>query len=993
MTRGTQSARTAPAPAHASATPARTSAPLPRTTSPVLIGRSRELETLTATVAAAPSVAFVEGEAGVGKTRLVAEMVAELVDEPDDGPRGDPPWTAVAYCQPLGDPFPYGVVLECLRLCAQQVERVRGRLGPVTGVLRRHLPELADALPPAPPGPGDAAAERHQVFRAVRDLLAALGPTVLVIEDVHWADEGSRQLLRFVMTDPPPGLSLVMTYRREDLPGDAPLGRTFRPPPGTTGVHLSLAPLDAAGVRGLVEGILGRPVEAGFAETVRERTAGIPFVVEEITCALRALRGRLRTDGTTARRLLDDVRVPVLLREAMAERMHALPGDTRAVAEASAVLGVPATVELLGAVAGADHGRAQVATLLERAVLVEAAENAYGFRHALAQRAVYDTLPGPRRQELHLRAVHELARLTPRPLVRLAAHSRRAGLTEDWLRYSEEAADAAVRANDTSTAMELLRAAVAEPTVRAEDVNRLALKLCECALIGLHHREVTDRIEQLSRDARLTDEVRAEMHLWLGLLLIRETGALDRGRAEIELAVEALHSRPERRLRGMSVLAVPCMGTVPFTTDLMWLERVEAAVDTLAQGSLRTALLANTLCARTISGSPGAAERLRLLPSVSEAEAAGALHDLARVYSNLADGCSWTGHYGRARDFLHSGLSLAGRAGASYIAGTAEATRVRLDWYSGAWDGLAERADRLARTYAHLLPVTSELHLVKGWLATARGDWDGAEAAFRDTRMDQPESAVVPVAVAATGGTIALLLHRDDTAAACAYADRGAALLRRKGLWVWAGEVACQAVEAYLAAGRRDDAHAFADELAAGIAGFDAPLADAALTACRAWLADADGDGAAGARLFEDAVVRFRALDLPYRAARCTEWAATRAADTATLTALVRTYEKLDAPVDAARCRHLLRGTGTATPSRRGRRGYGNELSPREREVATWLAEGRTNREIARTMFLSRRTVEEHVANVLRKLGAASRQEVRHRLGHHRDQPRTPVPP
>ncbi|MFJ8696787.1 ATP-binding protein [Streptomyces roseolilacinus] len=946
-----------------------------RTSSPVLIGRARELESLAAAVAAAPSVVFVEGEAGVGKSRLVAEMAAGL--------RGGSRWTAVGYCQPLRDPFPYGVVLECLRLCAERLERVRGRLGPVLGMLRRYLPELAHLLPPAPPGPKDAAAERHQVFRAVRDLLAALGPAVLVIEDAHWADEGSRQLLRFVMSDPPPGLSLVMTYRREDLPGDAPLGRTFRPPPGTTGMHLSLAPLDSAGVRGLVEGILGRPVTAGFAETVRERTAGIPFVVEEITCALRTREGRLRTDETTARRLLDIVQVPVLLREAMTERMHALPGDTRAVAEASAVLGVPATAELLGAVAGVDRARAQVAILLERAVLVEAVENAYGFRHALGQRAVYDALPGPHRQELHLRAARELAQLTPRPLVRLASHSRRAGLTEDWLRYSEEAADAAVRAGDTSTAMELLRAAVADPAVGAGDVNRLALKLCECALIGLHHREVTDRIERLSCDPRLTDEVRAELHLWLGLLLIREAGAMDRGRAEIELAVEALHSRPERRLRGMSVLAVPCMATVPFTTDLMWLERVEASLDTMPQGSLRTALLANTLCARTISGSPQAADRLGLLPSVSEAEAAGALHDLARVHANLADGWAWTGHYERARKFLRSGLSLARQAGASYITGTAEATRVRLDWYSGAWDGLAERADRLARAYAHLLPVTCELRLVQGWLATARGDWDHAEAAFRDTRMDQPESAIVPVAVAATGGTITLLLHRNDAGAACAYADRGAALLRRKGLWVWAGEMACEAVEAYLAAGRRDDAQAFADELAAGVVGFDAPLAHAALVACRARLADAAGDTTGAARLSEDAVDRLRALGLPYRAARFAEWVATRVADVATLTGLTRTYEKLDASVDAARCRHLVRGAGAATPSRRGRRGYGNELSPREREVASRLADGRTNREIAQTMFLSRRTVEEHVANVLRKLGVTSRQEVAHRLAYH----------
>ncbi|WP_238547001.1 response regulator transcription factor [Saccharopolyspora erythraea] len=87
-------------------------------------------------------------------------------------------------------------------------------------------------------------------------------------------------------------------------------------------------------------------------------------------------------------------------------------------------------------------------------------------------------------------------------------------------------------------------------------------------------------------------------------------------------------------------------------------------------------------------------------------------------------------------------------------------------------------------------------------------------------------------------------------------------------------------------------------------------------------------------------------------------------------------YAELGATRDAARCRHLLRSHGTTTPSRRGRRGYGNELSPREQDVARLLAGGRTNREIAEALFLSRRTVEQHVARVLRKLGAASRTEL-----------------
>ncbi|TDD28700.1 LuxR family transcriptional regulator [Actinomadura sp. KC06] len=944
-----------------------------RTGSPVLIGRAAELDTLATAIAGFPSVAFVEGEAGVGKTRLVAELVNGLrAGEDRDGDEGDDAWIAVGYCQPLSDPFPYGVIFECLRACGDRIAEPSA----VTGALRPYLPELADRLPPPPDPLGDPAAERHRLFRAVRDLLAALGRAVLVIEDVHWADDGTRQLLRFVMSNPPPGLSLVVTFRREDLPADAPLGRAFRPPPGTTAAHLVLGPLDTEAVRGLVGAILGgRTVPAGFAEILRQRTAGIPFVVEEMTYSLRDLDGGVRFDGAAARRLLDNVEVPALLREAMAERMHALPAAARSLAEAAAVLGVPATAALLSEVAGAgDHE--QVTRLLDGAVLVETAENEYGYRHALAQRAVYDALPGPYRQDLHLRALRALARRDPPPLVRLAAHAKHAGLLADWLRHSEDAADASVVAGDASTAIDLLCATVADPSVPAADVNRLATKLCQHALTGLHHDGVITQIERLLSDARLSDMVRGEVRLWLGLLLVRRTGEMDRGRAHIELAIGSLRDHPARWLRGMAVLALPYLGTTPIAESHAWLDEVDEALAELPPGALRTSLLANTVGARLIAGEPRARDRIALLPAPSEPGDTEQTRELARSHCNLADACSWIGDYPHAWEHLHIGLTLATQAGAPYVIGTAEATRIRLDWLAGAWDGLEERAERMAQTYTYLLPVASELQLVLGWLATVRGDWDRAEACYQATRMSQPDSAIIPVANAATGGMVTMLLDRGDVAAACAHADRGAALLRRKGLWVWAGDLAPQAVEAFLAGGRDDDARTLVADLRAGLAGLHAPLAAAALDACRAQLARAAGDPAA-ARLFASAIRRHERLGLPYRTARLTERAARgEPADAEVLGELARSYEKLGAPIDAARCRHLVRGTGAATPSRRGRRGYGNELSPRERDVARLLAGGRTNREIAQALFLSRRTVEEHVANILRKLNVASRNEV-----------------
>ncbi|OXM40407.1 hypothetical protein CFP75_43650, partial [Amycolatopsis alba DSM 44262] len=110
------------------------------------------------------------------------------------------------------------------------------------------------------------------------------------------------------------------------------------------------------------------------------------------------------------------------------------------------------------------------------------------------------------------------------------------------------------------------------------------------------------------------------------------------------------------------------------------------------------------------------------------------------------------------------------------------------------------------------------------------------------------------------------------------------------------------------------------------------------------------------------------------RAARCRLAGNEDVAET--FAALAESFDHLGATRDASRCRHAFRSTGAVAPSRRGRRGYGDELSPRERDVARLLAAGHTNREIAEVLFLSRRTVEQHVASVLRKLKVRSRNEL-----------------
>ncbi|WP_327086003.1 AAA family ATPase [Nonomuraea sp. NBC_01738] len=254
-----------------------------------------------------PAVVLVEGEAGIGKTSLVRTAVGRA--------GGSGRRLLLGHCHPLREPFPYGPVIEALRDLAGALPPAE-RLNPVTGALRGHLPELADALPPVPAPLTDLGMDRHRLFRAVHGLLTAAGPAVLVVEDLHWADDGTQDLLRFLTRRPPEELAMVLTYRRQDLqsPGP-PLGAGYR--------HLviPLAPLDAGDVGRMASALLGRAglgragLPASFPARLHERTSGIPFLVEEVVRSI----GEDRQPEA-----LERAGVPLQLREAMAEQLARL---------------------------------------------------------------------------------------------------------------------------------------------------------------------------------------------------------------------------------------------------------------------------------------------------------------------------------------------------------------------------------------------------------------------------------------------------------------------------------------------------------------------------------------------------------------------------------------------------------------------------------------------------------------------------------------------
>nr|WP_055509255.1 LuxR family transcriptional regulator [Nonomuraea pusilla] len=955
--------------------------------SPALVGRDAQLRALLQAIGGPPAVILVQGEAGIGKTRLVRAATERL--------RAERRTVLLGHCHQLREPFPYGPVLDALRHAASALPPV-DRLNPVTGALRGHLPELAGQLPPAPTPPplDDVRAERHRLFRAVHALLAAAAPATLVVEDLHWADDGTRDLLRFLTDQPPEGLALVVTFRREDLPVPGlPFGHAYRPQPGVRSEVISLAPLDVEDVRNLTGALLGgAPVPKGFAATLHERTAGVPFVIEEVVRSLLDDEGRL-PGGAEGPEVLDRLPVPLLLREAMAEQLAGLSPAALRVVRAAAVLRVPADEPLLAAVSGegaddekegAETPGAGLSEAVKAGVLLEQPDGQYGFRHALAQQAAYDAIPGPDRWPIHRRAMAALSTLDPAPLVQLAYHARRAGDLEAWRRHGGAAADHAAAVGDVPLAVEVLEAMLADPKLPPDARGPLALRLSRIAAVGLSYRRVVRLLRHLLSDDFLSRHVRGEARLNLGVLLSNQAGSIAEGRQEILTALPDLHDRPGLAARGLALLAMPAWGSEPLSTHEAWMDEAEkllAAVED-QDPELTAAVHANKVTLAMLVGSPDAFSLVSTLP-VNHPSAA-VRRQAARAYSNLCDAAMALGHYGAAEGFAARSRTIAEESGALYPVYLVEMSSVRLHWLTGRWEGLRERAVAAVEMTPEAPLLAVDARLVLGMLALARGEWEEAAEQLGEAGVRDCESGFLPVAVLASAGLIELHLARGALDAALSEAEWAVGRLRRKGIWVWGDQLVPQAVEALLKAGRSGEAAGLVAEFAAGVERRTAPSAHAALGLALGALAEHEGGHEDAAARYAEAKAAYEAMPRPHAAARAAEAEAgvrlaLGARDEAArlVGGAAERYAALGATRDAARCRRLLREIGAAGPARRARKAGGGVLSPREAEVARLVALGHTNREIAEVLFLSRRTVDTHVARVLHKLGVRTRNDVR----------------
>lgn len=949
--------------------------PEKRTSSPLLIGRDDALRVLVEATSDPPAVVVVEGEAGVGKTRLVREALAHPMLEKRQA--------LVGRCQRVGEPFPLGPVIEALR--SANIEPRARSMSPLLGALRPLLPELGRHLPARPEPLSDPRAERHRVFRALRDMLAALGCVVCVLEDVHSADEATLEFISFLVSEPPHDLALVLTYRAEDVNSPASLTKALsHSSTDAYRARIELPPLSHEEVRALICAVLAvENVSESLAHQLHERTAGIPLVVEEVLSLLPDRGALAPLERPSLSSELEALPVPPTIRDCVLARFGSLSADARVMARAAAVLANPVGEDLVRKAAGLPSARARngLTEALGTGLLMEKGTALYAFRHALAARAVYEEIPGPERGWLHLQAARALETSNaPFPLAEIAHHFKEADRPRQWTRYAEAAAKSAHSAGDDASAVQLLEEILSTPSLGRAARVRMAAELGTAALYSVAPHRAIALLQRTLDEEPLTAGVRGELRFSLCRLRFH-VGDAGTWREQMVNAVDELRRRPELATRAMINLAQPARLTEDNLNEhLAWLERALEAAKHQEDPAAHIAVKAQRAAILLTIGDPAGWTAVKAIPTTGSS--AEERLQLVRGYHSLSQAALDLGYVRRAEAFLRRAEEVHRGLDHAWWKLWLACTRASIDWALGHWEGLYAETRTLVASTAGTPGASLEEHIVLGSLLLSRGDLEDADRSLTSTLTAAQGALWVPPIVAASGQLARIHLTRGNVEAAGDVAAVGLDAVKRKALWPWAAKVAPAAVDALLAQGDRSAADDITEEFTNGLRKRDAPAARAALAFCNGALAEADSRHAAAGRSFARAERMWRGLPRPYEAAQAQERRAAcllcqrdERGGTLLIEAL-KTFETLGAGWDAARVRIQLKSHGVTLPYplRGGRRRYGRKLSPREADVARLAGMGWTNRDIADELFISPHTVAGHVSSARRKVGAASRQ-------------------
>jgi tetratricopeptide (TPR) repeat protein/transcriptional regulator with XRE-family HTH domain len=733
-----------------------------------LIGREAELyaiqKGIEAVIEGSGRLLVISGEPGMGKTRLSQETTLACRD------RGFV--VATGRCYEPHRAVPYYPFLEALSsLYGAAPNPVRAQVPTRWPHMLRLLPDQpSGALPATSASPQE---EQQRLFWAVTGFLQAIAETVpvaLLLDDLHWADDASLELLQHLARHSRAHRVLLLgTCRDVELGHQHSLGRALRDLERERLVErISVRRLGHEDTVRLITDSIGQDLSDEFVELMYRHTDGHPLFVQEVLRALIERGDVYRRDGRWESREIAEIGVPESVRTTIADRASRLSDRAQEALRHASVLGQAFEFEDLQAMAGLSEDELEAA--LEEALaagLVYESGDGYVFNHALTQQALYTELPKRRRRRLHLAAGEALERLAEpvrRRAAELAWHFREGSAPERALPYTLLAGDHAVSVHAPAeaerhyqTALELARALDDRPSEA-----RVLEKLGWLMWIMARFAPCSDALEQAARLYREAGDVEGEMRS-VGLLgMVHFTYAPLEGAERIRALLDRLGPRePSTSL--VSLYSSLSMNLIVAGRYREALEAAHSATEIARElGDERTLAWVKTMRGPALGLMGRLEEAHRVLEErLSLAEVANdywgqlsTVHYLGKLTLPQGDLDAALYYHGRA-------LELAERLGARSRISAETSNLSEILFYLGDWArarGHAERAVELARaessgltaSYFQYADVFRRLGMIRG----AMGEWEDALPCLEES-MVLAEGIAYPEAVRSGQGVLA----------------------------------------------------------------------------------------------------------------------------------------------------------------------------------------------------------------------------------------------
>ena len=951
---------------------------------PTSIGREAPLrallEKLDRAVHGKGAVILLGGDAGIGKSRLVRDLKHESMSRQIR--------TIEGRCSSTESSVPYAPFMDALRfrIAKGEGDAVAQMLGPLRAILAPIFPQLEGR---SSQGETSSEKDRERPFELIFSVLSRFAsdePMLLVLEDVHWADQTSLELLHHIAHRVTSlRMMVVATYRSDELHAAHPLRRMLGSlARDRVGEEMRLLALDRSETAEMLKCMLGAEPEPAFAAAIWKRAEGNPFFVEELVSVL-AESGGFEPNAEAAA-VLNRIPLPSTVSEAILARVNALGERAVETLSAAAVIGRIVEFEDLLTVLGMSE--LELLETLEQLVahqLLREERNdrtdCYAFPHALMQEAIYDSVISRRRRVLHRRVAAALEKRTSRISTRLdelAYHYRLGGDHARAYDYARLAGDEAVRLRAWDDAAAHYENALASLEAMTDDGERTAEVLERLAGVAWRQSKAAagkQYAEEALRMRRTLGQQEETARLLRRIAALRiEEGDTEGAGEALDEALQLLGNQSDSAQLGaiyddLGRLSL-VRGDMHRAETLLMQGLSLAARDT--QGAEEVLALVSLAELSIVAGQVTAGvARLDLALSLLR-EGRLPFERLARMYSEGVRSLLLAQDYDRALSWADEAATLCEHQGVVGLDALFRAMRaVVLTITSGEEDTLTQAAaavEDLRRTKR--AELRDALRML-GFIHRARGELDAARRAYEEAAELCERGRPVGLALVA--------LAEGRVAEAADVLDAALRAIPPSQPLV-ARQLLPHAVEALIAAGRLEEAAAFVENSQKLP---DARAGAAQLAQARGLLRLAQGRSAEALDALNEASKEWERIGNHLEGTRTRVAlleALLSAGDTSAGLSLGR--QLLDAlgrpllPREREVVRRLLRRAGVrtkanpvATVDRSGRHG----LTAREEAVLCEVANGCTNREIAKKLGIAEKTVSVHVSHILAKLGCKTR--------------------